>query len=93
MISAVLYCPHTPEQKCQCRKPNIGLFARAKDRFGISLRDSWFIGDKLSDAEAGGKAGCRTLIIPSNSRGALLGASKVLVHNGQVVGETDFFER
>lgn len=56
-ISKVYYCPHTPQDNCTCRKPNTGMFELAFEEFGIDMKNSWMIGDKLSDIQAAKKAG------------------------------------
>ena len=50
----VRFCPHKPEDKCFCRKPNIGLFIN-DDRSDLDI----IIGDQLSDIEAGLNANIR----------------------------------
>lgn len=63
-IDDVFVCPHTPEDKCDCRKPKTGLFLQAKKLHPqISFKDSWFIGDTDSDVEAGKAIGCRTYML------------------------------
>jgi histidinol-phosphate phosphatase family protein len=61
----VRYCPHRPEEGCRCRKPSPGMLCDAADALGISLQDSFMVGDKLSDVEAGRRAGCRTVLLKS----------------------------
>ena len=56
-ITKVYFCPHAPEQKCTCRKPNPKMILDAKDEFKIDLENSLMIGDKPSDVEAGKRAG------------------------------------
>lgn len=75
-ITGVLYCPHRPTDGCGCRKPKPGLFDKASKRFGILVQGSWFIGNQLTDEEAGKSVGCRTVIIPTNSPTAFLEAAK-----------------
>jgi histidinol-phosphate phosphatase family protein len=82
-IDAVFYCPHTPEDSCHCRKPSIGLFERASLQLGISLKESWFVGDKIIDEEAGNRAGCKTLRIEPNRPNALLSAAKFIINHHQ----------
>jgi D,D-heptose 1,7-bisphosphate phosphatase len=65
-IDAIYYCPHHPNDKCQCRKPNIGLFAKAASEWNLELSQSYFIGDKYLDAEAANKAGCKVILVPSS---------------------------
>lgn len=64
-VDAIYYCPHHPNEHCQCRKPNIGLFKSAASDLEIDLRNSYYIGDRLHDMEAANKAGCRALLVPS----------------------------
>ena len=74
-IAGVFYCPHKSGDGCRCRKPSPGLLEDAAQQFGVLLKDSWFVGDKLTDEQAGQSAGCKTLRIPTNRSGALLRAA------------------
>ncbi len=56
-IDAVFHCPHTPEDRCKCRKPQTGMLRAAKKQFDIDMRNSWMIGDKESDMLVGKNAG------------------------------------
>ncbi|TSC88396.1 MAG: D-glycero-D-manno-heptose 1,7-bisphosphate phosphatase [Microgenomates group bacterium Gr01-1014_16] len=60
-IDKVYYCPHHPEAGCECRKPKIGMLLQAVKDFGISLNDSWFIGDDDRDVIAGRNANVKTI--------------------------------
>jgi D-glycero-D-manno-heptose 1,7-bisphosphate phosphatase len=62
-IDAVVYCPHRPEEACQCRKPQPGLLLEAARRYRLDLRRSVLVGDALSDIEAGQAAGCQTILV------------------------------
>ena len=62
-FDAIEVCPHAPQDKCECRKPNPALLLRAAQRLNIELRDSFMIGDKRSDIETGRNAGCRCIIL------------------------------
>ena len=48
-ISEVQYCPHTPQDNCNCRKPKTGMIDNILDHYNIDLDHSWLIGDKNSD--------------------------------------------
>jgi D-glycero-D-manno-heptose 1,7-bisphosphate phosphatase len=68
-IDRFYYCPHHPNanlveyrKKCSCRKPEPGLLLRAASEFGLELRSSWMVGDRMSDIVAGHLAGCRTIL-------------------------------
>lgn len=62
-VDAVLYCPHRPEERCQCRKPRPGLLLAASRRLGISLAGSYLVGDAVSDLAAGMAVGCQTILV------------------------------
>jgi len=51
LIKKVFYCPHKPEDKCSCRKPETGMIEQALQEFDIDLAHSWMIGDKQSDID------------------------------------------
>jgi D-glycero-D-manno-heptose 1,7-bisphosphate phosphatase len=61
-LDDVKYCPHAPWDNCVCRKPAPGLLLAAADELGLELGDSFMIGDKPSDVEAGRRAGSRTVL-------------------------------
>jgi len=65
-IEKVYYCPHRPDENCNCRKPKTGLFLEAMKDFDVDLLNSWFIGDSPSDQEAAESIGLRTIIIKRN---------------------------
>ena len=79
-VDAIYYCPHTPEDHCDCRKPQPGLILRATKELGINLKESWLIGDKESDVEAARRAGCRAIIVPANDDGLEIGVRKILAN-------------
>ena len=68
-ITKVYYCPHSPEERCKCRKPSINFIKEAEEEFGIDLGGSFVVGDKTSDIEMGKRAGCRTILVKTGKRG------------------------
>lgn len=73
-IDKFYYCMHHPyaklerfKKKCNCRKPEIGLFLRAARDFNIDLSKSWMIGDGIDDIKAGKTAGCKTILLANIS--------------------------
>lgn len=69
-LDAIYYCPHHPESGlgyyrkfCTCRKPEPGMLLRAARMHHLSLKDSFMVGDKLTDIAAGKSAGCRTILV------------------------------
>jgi D-sedoheptulose 7-phosphate isomerase len=65
-IDAIYYCPHHPDEGCDCRKPRTGLVERAVRELGIDLRSSYVIGDGEHDMAMAEKAGCRGLKVGSS---------------------------
>lgn len=63
VLDKIYFCPHSKGDKCKCRKPESGLFQRAKEDLNIDLEKSYMIGDKSSDIEAGKRIGCKTILI------------------------------
>jgi histidinol-phosphate phosphatase family protein len=64
---ALYYCPHDPtiSPACFCRKPEPGLIFQAAIDFKIDLKNSFMVGDKVTDVQAGKMAGCKTVLIGS----------------------------
>jgi D-glycero-D-manno-heptose 1,7-bisphosphate phosphatase len=62
-VEGIYYCPHRPEEGCDCRKPNLGLLRRASEELDFDMSESIVIGDKDSDVEFGQRAGALTIMI------------------------------
>ena len=62
-IENVYYCPHSPEENCHCRKPNIGMIEEALSAYDIDLANSWLIGDKQSDIDLAVRANIGNRIV------------------------------
>lgn len=56
-------CLHSPENKCGCRKPGIGMIQDLSRIYPIDPTESWMIGDKLSDIECAHNAGLRSVLL------------------------------
>ncbi|MDO5045687.1 D-glycero-alpha-D-manno-heptose-1,7-bisphosphate 7-phosphatase [Campylobacter sp.] len=56
-IAKICFCPHAPEEDCECRKPKPKMIIDAAHELGIDLANSIMIGDKDSDIMAGKSAG------------------------------------
>jgi len=68
-LDGAYLCPHSPDMKCDCRKPNPGLLLQAADELSLDLKRSWMIGDAWSDVQAGQAAGVRGTVIVKTGRG------------------------
>jgi D-glycero-D-manno-heptose 1,7-bisphosphate phosphatase len=62
-ILDVFFCPHGPESTCNCRKPKPGMLLKAKEKYNISMENSWMIGDKEADVKAANTAGIENTIL------------------------------
>lgn len=62
-IEKTYYCPHKPEDNCECRKPKTKFLKEAEKEYGIDLKKSFVVGDRKSDIEMGSMAGCRTILV------------------------------
>jgi len=62
-IEKTYYCPHTPEEKCNCRKPKITFIKEAEREFQIDLKNSFVIGDHPSDIKLGKNLNCKTIYL------------------------------
>ena len=62
-IEKTYFCPHTPEENCDCRKPKTKFIKEAEKEFNINLKESFVIGDHPCDIKLGKKAGCKTIYL------------------------------
>jgi D-glycero-D-manno-heptose 1,7-bisphosphate phosphatase len=63
LVDDIKICFHTDQENCQCRKPKPGMLLKATEEWDIDLTQSFMIGDRHSDIEAGKSAGCKTVLI------------------------------
>lgn len=62
-IDEIRVCYHDDKDACQCRKPLPGLLLDAAYDYSLNLNQSFMIGDRWKDIEAGQRAGCKTIWI------------------------------
>lgn len=62
-IDKIYFCPHRPEDNCECRKPKPGMVNQAVSEFNIDLKSSYIIGDRSEDIELGKCAGLQATIL------------------------------
>lgn len=62
-LRGIWYCPHHPEQRCACRKPEPGLLHAAMDSLGYRKEQVLVVGDKACDIELGARLGVRTALV------------------------------
>lgn len=62
-IDAVFFCPHAPDEQCECRKPLPGLMRQVAQRYGVDLAQVPMAGDTVRDLEAAHAAGCEPHLV------------------------------
>lgn len=66
-IEAVFFCPHTPEEGCNCRKPAPGLLQQIAVRYGAQPHEVWVIGQDSNHLEAGQAMGAHLIRLQTDS--------------------------
>jgi D-glycero-D-manno-heptose 1,7-bisphosphate phosphatase len=69
VIDATYFCADTPQNGSERRKPNPGMLFEAARELGIELERSYMVGDKVSDTQAGIRAGVRATILCGGNNG------------------------
>ena len=84
-LDAVFFCPHTPEDRCECRKPLPGMMLEIGRRYGIDLHQVPVAADTLRDLQAAQAAGCEPHLVRTG-RAAGLDESQIEQWRQQVPG-------
>lgn len=64
-ITDIFYCPHKPEEACNCRKPKSGLLLKAAEKYSLDLPSCYYIGDSKEDVEMAKSVGCKMIFVLS----------------------------
>jgi D,D-heptose 1,7-bisphosphate phosphatase len=92
-LDAIYFCPHHPDKgypeeraeykiECQCRKPKPGMLLQAAKDWNIDLSNSYMIGDRPADVQAGEAAHVKkSIMIPQNADNALLHTVNILLND------------
>jgi len=65
-VDDIFICNHSREDNCNCRKPKVGLFKKAIKKYSIDIYQSYMIGDRKIDIDAGNKLNLKTIFIDKN---------------------------
>jgi D-glycero-D-manno-heptose 1,7-bisphosphate phosphatase len=84
-LDAVFFCPHTPEEQCECRKPLPGMMLQIAQRYGIELAGVPMVSDNLRDLKAAVASGCQPHLVRTG-RAAALDDEQVVALLQQVPG-------
>ena len=69
LIDRVYYSPHGKAEKSSCRKPEPGMLIRGINELNLIAEQSFMIGDKTADIEAGRRAGVKTILVKTGHAG------------------------
>lgn len=62
-LDGIYYCPHKPEDHCDCRKPKTGLFQQIAAHYRVNMQGVPAIGDSARDLTAAKSAGARPILV------------------------------
>ena len=62
-VDGIFYCPHGPDDGCDCRKPKPGLYEKIGKEFNNPLKGIPVIGDSLRDLEAARAVGAKPILV------------------------------
>ena len=62
-IDMIAFCPHGPDDGCDCRKPLPGMYQAIARRFDIPLKNVPVIGDSLRDLQAAQTVGASPMLV------------------------------
>ena len=62
-LGRIVYCPHHPDDGCNCRKPEPGLLLSLGRQYGVSLSGVPYVGDAVRDIDAAEAAGAHPVLV------------------------------
>jgi D-glycero-D-manno-heptose 1,7-bisphosphate phosphatase len=62
-LDGIYFCPHRPEDNCECRKPKPTLLNKAKEENNLDLNKCYIIGDRLSDVLSAENVGAKKILV------------------------------
>lgn len=83
-IDLLVFCPHGPDDQCDCRKPKPGLYKQIADYFGCSLRNVPVIGDSKRDLDAAVVVGAQPILVKT-------GKGLATISTGHLPAETQIY--
>lgn len=77
-IDGIFYCPHGPDDGCDCRKPKPGLYQQISQQFNVPLEGVPVIGDSLRDLDAARAVGAEPILVRTGKGLRTIAAGKGL---------------
>ncbi|WP_212801655.1 D-glycero-beta-D-manno-heptose 1,7-bisphosphate 7-phosphatase [Pseudomonas sp. St290] len=72
-VGLIVYCPHGPDDGCDCRKPKPGMLKAIAGHYAVPLAGVWFVGDSLGDLEAAKAVDCQPVLVKTGKGEKTLG--------------------
>ena len=66
-IQTILFCPHLPEDECDCRKPLPGMYVQLGSHLGGSFSGVFSVGDSVRDLQAAKAAGATPILVKTGN--------------------------
>lgn len=66
-IDAIFFCPHGPDDNCECRKPKPGLFKQIAEHYQTNFQDAIAVGDSLRDMQAAQAVNCWVVLVETGN--------------------------
>jgi D-glycero-D-manno-heptose 1,7-bisphosphate phosphatase len=85
LIEAIFFCPHGPNDDCNCRKPRTGMFEQIASRLNIDLTDVFAIGDSLRDIQAAQDAGAIPVLVRTGK------GTRTLYEHGELLEDVPIY--
>ncbi|MDF2642607.1 MAG: D-glycero-beta-D-manno-heptose,7-bisphosphate 7-phosphatase [Pseudomonas sp.] len=62
-VGLIVYCPHGPDEGCDCRKPKPGMLHAIARHYAADLPGLWFVGDSKGDLQAASAVDCQPVLV------------------------------
>ena len=85
VIDDIYYCPHHPNDNCECRKPKNKMLLEALQQYGFEPKDALMIGDSWVDVQLAKNVGCDFALVQTGK------GKKTLAEHGEELINTPVF--
>ena len=76
-LDGIFFCPHHPDERCECRKPEAGMVLKAAAQLGFEPQEAFVIGDNACDIELGQRLGAFTIVVTTGYGAELTRSSEI----------------
>lgn len=88
-VEVIYYCPHGPDDNCDCRKPKSGMYLKALGDFNVAPEEALVVGDSLRDIQAAHAAGCSAALVKTGKGERTLEKSREELQSCSVFNNLD----